>query len=124
MSQVVIATIAVLAIIFVVPIAVYGAFSTFLRLQTPRDAPLPVFLMGVFISKVGTAIAFVWIYDIGREHFSDRWAVYALAWWLMFVLGEIGQAIGPGYTWNDAVAGVASETIYLPLAAYTVYRLA
>lgn len=123
MPQVVIATIAVLAIIFVVPIVIYGVFSTFMKLQTPHDTPLTVFLMGVFISKVGTAIAFVWIYDAARGHFSDRWLVYALAWWLMFVLGEIGQAIGPGYSWNEAIAGIASETVYLPLAAYTAHLL-
>jgi hypothetical protein len=44
--------------------------------------------------------------------------VYALLWWVMFVVGEIGQAIGPDYTWKEAIAGMISETIYVPLAAY------
>ena len=35
-----------------------------------------------------------------------------------FVEREIGQAIGPDYTWNEAIAGMVSETIYVPLAAY------
>ena len=44
--------------------------------------------------------------------------MYALLWWVMFVVGEIGQAIGPNYTWKEAIAGMVSETIYVPLAAY------
>lgn len=36
----------------------------------------------------------------------------------MFVFDEIGQAIGPKYSVQEVVAGVVSETIYLPLSAY------
>jgi len=36
----------------------------------------------------------------------------------MFVIGEVGQAIGPNYTWKEAIAGIISETVYLPLSAY------
>jgi hypothetical protein len=35
----------------------------------------------------------------------------------MFVLDEIGQAIGPKYSGREAVGGVVSETIYLPRSA-------
>jgi hypothetical protein len=38
----------------------------------------------------------------------------------MFVFGEIGQSIGPNYSWKEAVAGVISETVYLPLSAWLV----
>lgn len=38
----------------------------------------------------------------------------------MFVIGEVGQAIGPNYGWKEAVAGVISETVYLPLSAWLV----
>jgi hypothetical protein len=36
----------------------------------------------------------------------------------MFVVGEIGQTIGPDYNWKEAIAGMISETICVPLAAY------
>ncbi len=41
----------------------------------------------------------------------------------MFVLDEVGQAIGPKYSAKEAVAGVVSETIYLPLSAYLTHWL-
>ena len=44
--------------------------------------------------------------------------LYALLWWLMFVIGEVGQAILPTYSWTEAVAGILSETLYVPLSAY------
>jgi hypothetical protein len=36
---------------------------------------------------------------------------------MMFVFDEIGQAIGPKYSVQEAVAGIVSETVYLPLSA-------
>jgi hypothetical protein len=41
----------------------------------------------------------------------------------MFVLDEIGQALGPKYSVREAVGGVVSETIYLPLSAHLTQRL-
>ena len=41
-----------------------------------------------------------------------------LIYGLASVMGEIGQTIGPNYTWKEAIAGILSETIYLPLSAY------
>lgn len=72
----------------------------------------------MLVSKLGTALAFVLIFYVARGSLGGQWLVYALLWWVMFVLGEIGQAIGPDYTWKEAIAGVVSETIYVPLAAY------
>lgn len=54
---------------------------------------------------------------IARGSLSDRWGLYALLWWVMFVVGEVGQAIGPNYTWKEALAGILSETIYVPFSA-------
>jgi hypothetical protein len=34
----------------------------------------------------------------------------------MFALGELGQAITPDYSWQEAAAGLISETIYFPVA--------
>lgn len=108
----------VLVIIYVVPFLVYGLFSLVADLRPPEDASTARFLASVFVSKAGTAIAFVLIFYIARGSLSERWLVYALLWWVMFVVGEIGQAIGPDYTWKEAIAGMISETIYVPLAAY------
>lgn len=122
MKKVFLSFLAVLAIIFIVPVAVYGAFSAVTGLQPPGDSPL-MFLLGVLVSKVGTALAFVLIFYLARTSLAGRWLLYASIWWLMFAFGEVGQAIGPDYPWQDAIAGVISETIYLPLSAYLTDRL-
>jgi hypothetical protein len=36
----------------------------------------------------------------------------------MFVFDEVGQAIGPRNSIAEAIAGVVSETVYLPFSAY------
>ena len=112
-------TLAVLIIIFAIPIVVYGIFSAITGLQPPGESPSR-FLLGVLVSKSGTALAFVLIFYMARNIFGEQWLAYAAIWWLMFVLGEIGQAIGPGYSWEEAVAGIISETIYLPLSAFAL----
>jgi hypothetical protein len=108
----------VLIIIYAVPFLVYGLFAVVADLRVPGDSSPALFLASVFVSKLGTAIAFVLIFYIARGSLSEQWFVYALLWWVMFVVGEVGQAIGPDYTWKEAIAGMISETIYVPLAAY------
>jgi hypothetical protein len=81
------------------------------------------FLAGVAVSKIGTAIAFVGIWVIGREMLGPQLWLYVLCWWVMFVLGELGQAMGPDYSWQEAIAGVLSETLYLPISGLIVSRL-
>jgi hypothetical protein len=112
----------VLVLIFVVPIIVYGTLSSLIGLQVPGDSAI-TFLTGVFISKTGTAIAFVALFYIAHDTFSGRWFLYAFVWWMMFAFGEVGQAIGPNYSWEEALGGVLSETIYLPLSAFLIDRL-
>ena len=82
-----------------------------------------MFLLSVLVSKIGTAITFVLIFYFARNSLSSHWLLYAFVWWLMFAIGEIGQAIGPNYSWEYAIAGIISETIYLPLSAYVVSLL-
>lgn len=108
--------------IFIVPVLVYGILSRVTGLQPPGDDPM-VFLAGVAVSKLGTAVAFVGIWALGREVLGSSWMLYVALWWVMFVLGEVGQAIGPDYSWSEAIAGVISETIYLPLSGVIVARL-
>lgn len=108
--------------IFIVPILIYGTLSRLTGLQPPGSDPL-AFLAGVAVSKLGTALAFVGIWALGREALGANWALYVALWWIMFVFGEVGQAIGPDYSWPEAFAGILSETIYLPISGLIVTRL-
>lgn len=112
----------VFAAFFTVPVLVYGTLAATTGIEVPGDSPL-AFLSGVAVSKLGTAIAFVGLWLMVRYDQADRIWTYVLFWWLMFVLGEIGQAIGPDYSWTEAALGILSESIYLPLAGLIVIRL-
>ena len=118
MINVILGVFFVLAIIYIVPFLIYGLASVMAGLKSPEGASPTRFLVSVLISKIGTAIAFVLIFFFARNSLSGQWILYAFLWWLMFVMGEIGQTIGPNYTWKEAIAGILSETIYLPLSAY------
>lgn len=120
MGRIVLSIILTLAIIYVVPFLVYAIFSATTGLKPPEDVSPLRFLVSVFVTKVGTAIGFVLIFYFTRDSLSGQWLLYALIWWLMFIIGEVGQAIGPNYSWTAAVAGIISETIYWPLSAFAV----
>jgi hypothetical protein len=112
----------VFATFFAIPMVVYGILAAPMGMKVPGEDPL-AFLAGVAVSKFGTAIAFVGLWLMVRYDHADRIWTYVLIWWLMFVLGEIGQTIGPDYSWKEALAGIISESIYLPLAGLIVARL-
>ena len=57
------ATVLVFLVIFLVPVAIYGAVSAVTGLAPPGDRPFR-FLAGVAISKLGTAIAFVGLWHL------------------------------------------------------------
>ena len=118
MTKVILSMVLVLATIYIVPILVYDLGSVATELKTPEGTSPRQFLISVLVSKIGTAIAFVLLYYFARISLSGQWFLYAFLWWLMFVIGEIGQAIGPNYTWKEAIACVISETVYLPISAY------
>lgn len=107
------AIIAVFLTVFLVPVLVYGTLSRLTGLKPPGEDPV-AFLAGVAVSKIGTAIAFVGIWFLARDSLGPLWLAYVALWWVMFVLGEIGQAIGPDYSWSEALGGIVSETIYFP----------
>jgi hypothetical protein len=115
--------IATLVIIYVVPFVLYALSTVVWNLKPPDDAPPWQFLLGVLVSKTGTAIAFVLIYHFAKGGLDRRWLLYASIWWISFAIGELGQAIGPNYTWKEAVIGIISEAIYFPLAAIVTDRL-
>lgn len=118
MAKVVLSIVLVLTVIYVVPLLVYGLGSVIAGLKTPEGASPAKFLLSVLVTKIGTAIAFVVLFHLARSSLSGQWLLYAFIWWLMFFVAEIGQTIGPNYSWKEAIAGIISETIYLPLSAY------
>jgi hypothetical protein len=117
MEKVILGIVLVLAVIYIVPFLVYGLGSIVAGLKTPAGVSPAQFLLSVLVAKTGTPIAFVLIFYSARSSLSGQWLLYASIWWLMFVIGEIGQVIGHNYSWKEAVAGVISETVYLPLSA-------
>ena len=123
MNRIIFGVISTLLIIFIVPIVIYGGFSSIFGLNTPEGASPIVFLVSVLISKSGTAILFTLLYYYSRSFFDDKWLLYALLWWIMFVIGEVGQVIGPNYSWTEAFLGIISETIYLPLSVLILRKL-
>jgi hypothetical protein len=112
-----------LVIIYVVPFIFYAAATVVWDLKPPDDAPAWQFLLGVLVSKTGTAIAFVAIYHFAKSGLDRKWLLYASIWWVSFAIGELGQAIGPNYSWKEAVIGIISEALYFPLAALVTDRL-
>ncbi len=115
--------IATLVIIYIIPFILYAAATVVWDLKPPDDAPPWQFLLGVLVSKTGTAIAFVTIYHFAKSGLDRKWLLYASIWWVSFTIGELGQAIGPNYSWKEAVIGIISEAMYFPLAAVVTDRL-
>jgi hypothetical protein len=123
MVSIILSIIIVLVIYFIIPFIAYGLASVITGLKPPENVSPSRFLFSVLITKFGTSIAFVLLYYISRESLSGQWHMYAIVWWLMFVIGEIGQAIGPNYTKKEAILGIISETIYIPLSAFIINQL-
>ncbi len=123
MKRLTLSFLSTLVIMYLVPLPFYGAAAALTGLQPPEGAAPGVFMLSVLVIKVGVAAAFVLIFYFARDALAGRWLSYAFAWWLFFVLSEVGQAIGPDYSWTEAVAGILSETVYCPLAALVTDRL-
>jgi hypothetical protein len=123
MDKIVWSVIVVWLIIYIVPFAIYSGFSMLTGLAPPSGVSPLRFLLGVAISKLGTALVFVMIFFLAGDAFAELWWAYALLWWLMFVIEELGKAIGPDYGWQEAVAGIVSETVYFPLSAFVTRLL-
>jgi hypothetical protein len=113
----------VLFIIYSVPFLIYGSASALWGLQPPTTASSKDFLLGVLITKTGTAAVFVVLFSANQAFWELRWIRYAAVWFAMFVFGEIGDAVSGRSTELMAVLGVISEAIYLPLSAFITQRL-
>jgi hypothetical protein len=112
-----------LVIMFVIPFPVYGTLAAFTGMEPPTEGSVAVFMLSVFVIKVGVAVAFVLLFALAYDYWAKRWATYAGIWWGMFAVVELGQAITPDYSWLDAAGGIAAEAIYFPLAALVVAQL-
>ena len=105
------------------PFLAYALLAA-LGLLPPVENDSPgLFLLSLLILNTGLAITFVLIFYIARQSFGGRWLLYGLLWWLMFTFVEIGQALGPEYTWQQALAGGIAALIYFPLSAFVVNKL-
>lgn len=122
--SVVLASLATFLIMFLVPILPYGALSALAGLEPPGNSESPAqFMLAVVVMKVGVALGFVLIFHAARASLRGRWLAYAGAWFLMYVIVEIGQAIGPGYSWLEAGGGIVAEAFYFPMSAWVVDRM-
>ena len=118
-----VAFVATLAIMWIVPLPIYGLFSALGALEMPEVGSTARFFLSVSVIKVGFALAFVLLFDLAERTLAGRWWRYAAIWWVMFALLEAGRAIGPGSSASFAVAGVISEAIYIPLSSLFVARI-
>ena len=123
MPKLLLAMLATLAIMYVVPLPIYGGLSLVTDIQPPSPDSPGLFMLSVLVVKVGTAIGFVLLFYLARNRWLEDWKIYACVWWAMFTIMELGQAIVPGYTWLDAFGGIAAEAIYFPLSAAVTARL-
>lgn len=117
------AIVAVLLMIYIVPFPIYGAASRFAGLKLPEGASPGRFLLGVLVTKLGIAVAFVVLFYSTRSAWGGRWPVYAALWFAMFALSEAGEAISGRVTRVEAIIGVVSEAVYTPLAAFVTHWL-
>lgn len=72
MEKVILSIVLVLAIIYIVPFMVYGLGVAVAGLKTPSGVSPAQFLLGVLVSKTGTALAFVLIFYFARSSLSGQ----------------------------------------------------
>lgn len=108
---------------FLVPLPIYGTLYALLGLQIPTVGSPTQFMIRVLIMKLGVAVAFVLLFFLAHETWARQLLRYALVWWIMFAVIEIGQAVTPDYSWLAAMGGILSEAVYFPLSALAVARI-
>jgi hypothetical protein len=123
MTRLILTILLVVVVIFVVQFVVYGAANVAGVLAFPSSASPGTFLLGVLVTKVGTAVAFVVIFGLSKAIWGPRWLLYGLIWFAMFTLTELGGAVSGRSTNIEAALGVCAEAIYAPLSAFLTKRL-
>jgi hypothetical protein len=119
----IVAFVATLVIMQFAGFPVYGIFSAVGAIELPQGGSPTQFFFSVLVMKIGVALGFVLLFVLAAPTIAGRWWLYAVVWWLMYAIVEVGQAIGPGYSAAEAVAGVISEAIYFPLSSVVVARI-
>lgn len=117
------AMVTVLAIIYVVPLVVYGTASALGGMEPPTESSPRRFLLGVLVTKLGTAFAFVLLLRLAGPTWAGRWLLYGAIWFGMFVASEIGDAVSGRGSWREAMLGIVSEAVYAPASAFAAYRI-
>jgi hypothetical protein len=123
MFTVALAVLVVLAILYLTPLVFYGVGSRFIEMPSPDRVGPQRFLLGILVTKLGTAIAFVVLFWLSRAVWAARWLLYSLVWFIMFAASELGDRISGRATAPEALLGVFSEAVYAPLSAWTVAAL-
>lgn len=114
---------AVLAIIYIVPFLVYGGASALGGIELPTETAPQRFLLGVLVTKLGTAVAFTVLLGLTSAVWGDRWPLYGLIWFAMFAASEVGDGISGRSSWREAWLGVLSEAIYAPASAFAAFAI-
>ena len=120
MAVIIGAVVGVWMVLFVVPMLVYGITAASLGLKTPGAGSPTRFLLGVAVAKLGTAVVFVALFRLSQPVFAERWVLYAFLWFVMFAGDEGGQVLSGTQSKMEAAAGIISEAIYFPTAAFLV----
>lgn len=123
MPRILLSILVTFVIFFVIPFPAYALASVIAGIEPPEGASPAVFMLSVTIQKLGHATVFVLMFWCARSVFASRWTLYAALWFMFFCIDEIGLAIGPTYGWAEAIAGIAAEAVYFPLAAFVISRL-
>jgi len=123
MGRIALCIFVVLIILHLGTFLTYGLLGSAVGLQAPQDVSPAAMFLSVFIMKLGHAIVFVLLFYFARGSLKGRWLLYASLWWLMFAMNEAGQAMGPGYSWTEALLGILAETIYFPVSAVVTNRM-
>ncbi len=119
--SVILAFVAVFVIVLFVPLPVYMLFTKVAGLEEPENPS--EFFGSVVVQKIGTTVGFVFFFYFAIDVFATSWLGYALIWFAMYAIIEIGQAIGPHYSWKEAFAGIIAEFIYFPLAGFVMLQI-
>lgn len=119
--NIVLASVLVFLIFLLIPIGAYGLFTKLYGLKEP-DRKMS-FFAGVIVQKLGTTVGFIAFAAMFGGKLDENWIRYGLIWFAMFAITEIGQANMSNYSRKEAAAGIISEAIYFPLAAWVTKLL-
>jgi hypothetical protein len=117
MIEILIGVLIVFGIIFIIPFILYGIFSAFKIIETPKQDNAKNFMYNIIVTKIGTSLLFVLLFYYINLYLPDFWLIYGMIWVISAAIGELGDTFKPNYTFKEAIIGIMSELIYFPLSA-------